>query len=78
MRARYSIASLPLHKNVSSQAKERLLQAVFETVENNLPSTQAAHKYTIPFSTLHPYVKRTRIELGLVDETTIIDENGRR
>ena len=48
----------------TGEAKERLFRAVFETVIGNLPSTQAAHTHSIPFSTLHPYVKKARIALG--------------
>uniref|UniRef100_A0A914XFP5 HTH psq-type domain-containing protein n=1 Tax=Plectus sambesii TaxID=2011161 RepID=A0A914XFP5_9BILA len=47
--------------------KERLFKAVVQTVRGDLPLTQAAATHSIPFSTLHPYVKKVRVHLGIIE-----------
>ena|SRR3569833_1982220 len=54
--------------------KQRLYTAIRATVKGELPLTQAAAQYAIPFSTVHPYVKKLRIDLGLAEA----DQYGRR
>ncbi len=45
--------------------RDRLYLAVLQTVIGELPLTQAAATHSVPFSTLHPYVKRAKLYLGM-------------
>lgn len=46
--------------------RHRLNTAILQTLKGELPLTQAAATHAVPFSTLHPYVKRAKAQLGLI------------
>lgn len=48
-------------------SRELMVNAINDTVHGRMSLTQAAAKFGIPFSTIHPYVKKLRQRLGLAE-----------
>lgn len=49
----------------TGSSRELMVNAINDTVHGRMSLTQAAAKFGIPFSTIHPYVKKLRQRLGL-------------
>lgn len=49
----------------TGSSRELMVSAINDTVHGRMSLTQAAAKFGIPFSTIHPYVKKLRQRLGL-------------
>lgn len=51
----------------SGSSRNLMVQAISDTVHGKMSLTQAAAKFGIPFSTIHPYIKKLRTKLHLRD-----------
>uniref|UniRef100_A0A914PIY3 HTH psq-type domain-containing protein n=1 Tax=Panagrolaimus davidi TaxID=227884 RepID=A0A914PIY3_9BILA len=51
----------------SGSSRTLMVQAINDTVHGRMSLTQAAAKFGIPFSTIHPYIKKLRTKLQLRD-----------
>jgi len=51
----------------SGSSRDLMVNAIIDTVHGRMSLTQAAAKFGIPFSTIHPYVKKLRQRLGLAE-----------
>uniref|UniRef100_A0A7E4W1C4 HTH psq-type domain-containing protein n=1 Tax=Panagrellus redivivus TaxID=6233 RepID=A0A7E4W1C4_PANRE len=54
----------------SGSSRDLMVRAITDTVHGRMSLTQAAAKFGIPFSTIHPYIKKLRQRLQLRDPAT--------